>query len=185
MNGALQHTTEITLDQLDEASARIFARQMFSLLIHLCEGRSIGQSFAERLITMVWKRGDYCMNGIAIASKKSGIKGIRPPIDFSGVPGLRGHVGTVRKRPWIARKKRSRPKDKKRPSSKRFGTLGAQRPRNVSATTKPLFPFRPWCPVCVEAKGHRRPTSFCAARVVNMRFLLSRLITNHPVNPAS
>ena len=28
MNGALQHTTEITLDQPDEASARIFARQM-------------------------------------------------------------------------------------------------------------------------------------------------------------
>ena len=40
MNGALQHTTEITLDQPDEASARIFARQSYTLLIHLCEGRA-------------------------------------------------------------------------------------------------------------------------------------------------
>ena len=41
MNGALQHTTEITLDQPDEASARIFARHMYTLLIHLCEGRAL------------------------------------------------------------------------------------------------------------------------------------------------
>ena len=41
MNGALQHTTEIMLDQPDEASARIFARQMYTLLIHLCEGRAL------------------------------------------------------------------------------------------------------------------------------------------------
>ena len=33
--------TEITLDQPAEASARIFARQMFTLLIHLCEGRAL------------------------------------------------------------------------------------------------------------------------------------------------
>ena len=32
MSGALQHTTEITLDQPDEASARTFARQMYSPL---------------------------------------------------------------------------------------------------------------------------------------------------------
>ena len=38
MNGTLQHTTEITLD---EASARIFARHMYTLLIHLCEGRAL------------------------------------------------------------------------------------------------------------------------------------------------
>ena len=30
-----------TLDQLDEAPARIFARQMYTLLIHLCEGRAL------------------------------------------------------------------------------------------------------------------------------------------------
>ena len=41
MSVALQHTTEITLDQPDEASARIFARQMYTLLIHLCEGRAL------------------------------------------------------------------------------------------------------------------------------------------------
>ena len=41
MSGALQHSTEITMDQLDEASARIFARQMNTLLIHLCEGRAL------------------------------------------------------------------------------------------------------------------------------------------------
>ena len=41
MNGALQHTAEITLDQPGEASARIFARQMYALLIHLCDGRSL------------------------------------------------------------------------------------------------------------------------------------------------
>ena len=41
MSGALQHTTEITLDQTDESSARIFARQMCTILIHLCEGRAL------------------------------------------------------------------------------------------------------------------------------------------------
>ena len=41
MNGTLQHTTEITLDQPNEASARMFARQMYTLLIHLCEGRAL------------------------------------------------------------------------------------------------------------------------------------------------
>ena len=41
MSGALQHTTEITLDQPDEASVRIFARQMYTLLIHLREGRAL------------------------------------------------------------------------------------------------------------------------------------------------
>ena len=41
MNGALQHTTEITLDQPDGASARIFARQMYTLFVHLCEGRAL------------------------------------------------------------------------------------------------------------------------------------------------
>ena len=41
MNGALQHTLEITLDQPDEASARIFARQMKTLLNHLCEGPAL------------------------------------------------------------------------------------------------------------------------------------------------
>ena len=41
MTGALQQTTKITLDQPDEASARIFARQMKTLLIHLCEGRAL------------------------------------------------------------------------------------------------------------------------------------------------
>ena len=42
MSGALQHTTEITLDQPDEASAPIFARHMYTLLIHMCEGRALG-----------------------------------------------------------------------------------------------------------------------------------------------
>ena len=41
MSGALLHTTEITLDQPDEASARMFARQMYTLLTHLCEGRAL------------------------------------------------------------------------------------------------------------------------------------------------
>ena len=41
MSGALQHTTKIALDQPDEASARIFARQMYTLLFHLCEGREL------------------------------------------------------------------------------------------------------------------------------------------------
>ena len=31
----------ITLDQPDQAAARIFARQMYTLLIHLCEGRAL------------------------------------------------------------------------------------------------------------------------------------------------
>ena len=41
MNGALQHNTEITVGQPDDASAQIFARQMYTLLNHLCEGRSL------------------------------------------------------------------------------------------------------------------------------------------------
>ena len=41
MSGALQHSTEITLDQPHEASARMFARQMYTVLIHLCEGRAL------------------------------------------------------------------------------------------------------------------------------------------------
>ena len=38
---ALQHTREITLYQPDDASARIFARQMYTLLMHLCDGRAL------------------------------------------------------------------------------------------------------------------------------------------------
>ena len=64
MNGALQHTTEITLDHPDEASARMFARQMYTLLI-ICVRDEHWKSFEERLITMAWKRGDCCMNGIS------------------------------------------------------------------------------------------------------------------------
>ena len=41
MSGALKHTTEIALDQPDEASERIFARQMYTFLIHLCQGRAL------------------------------------------------------------------------------------------------------------------------------------------------
>ena len=41
MSGALQQITEVTLDQPDEAPARMFARQMYTLLIHLCEGRAL------------------------------------------------------------------------------------------------------------------------------------------------
>ena len=62
MSGALQHTTEITLDQPDEASAsaRIFARQMFTLLIHLCEGRALA---IVRRAPDHNGLEDYCMNG--------------------------------------------------------------------------------------------------------------------------
>ena len=41
MSGALQHTAEITWDQAGEASALIFARQMYTFVIHLCEGRAL------------------------------------------------------------------------------------------------------------------------------------------------
>ena len=41
MNGALRLSSEITLDQPDQAAAQIFARQMYTLLIHLCEGRAL------------------------------------------------------------------------------------------------------------------------------------------------
>ena len=41
MSGALKLSSEITLDQQDQAAARIFARQMYTLLIHLCEGRAL------------------------------------------------------------------------------------------------------------------------------------------------
>ena len=39
MSGVLRRSR---LDQPDEASERIFARQMKTLLVHLCEGTSIG-----------------------------------------------------------------------------------------------------------------------------------------------
>ena len=41
MNGAPQPSAEISVDQPDEATARIFARQRYTLLIHLCEGRAL------------------------------------------------------------------------------------------------------------------------------------------------
>ena len=41
MSGALKLSSEITLDQPDQATAWIFARQMYTLLIHLCEGRPL------------------------------------------------------------------------------------------------------------------------------------------------
>ena len=41
MSCALKLSSEITLDQPDQAAARIFARQMYILLIHLCEGRAL------------------------------------------------------------------------------------------------------------------------------------------------
>ena len=41
MSGALKLSSEITLDQLDQAAARNVARQMYTLLIHLCEGRAL------------------------------------------------------------------------------------------------------------------------------------------------
>ena len=66
-------------------------------------------------------------------------------------------MGIVRKRLQLARRKRSRPKDRKKPLSKRFETLDAQRPRNVSVTSRPHVPFRPCCPVCLEAKGIEDP----------------------------
>ena len=71
MNGALQHTTEITLDQPDEASARFFCTTDVIPFSFICVRDDHWQSFAERLITMVWKRGDYCM----MVSAKNEIKG--------------------------------------------------------------------------------------------------------------
>ena len=41
MYGALQHTTEITLDQPDEASRGFLHDRCITLLIHLCEGRAL------------------------------------------------------------------------------------------------------------------------------------------------
>ena len=40
-SGSLKLSSEITLDQLDQADARISARQMYTLLVHLCEGRAL------------------------------------------------------------------------------------------------------------------------------------------------
>ena len=56
----------------------------------------------------------------------------------------------MRKRLLIARRKRSRPKDRKRALPKRFETLDERH-------YKTHVPFRPWCPVCVEAKGIEDP----------------------------
>ena len=41
MSGALKLFSEITLDQPDQAAARIFARHMCAHLLHLCEGRAL------------------------------------------------------------------------------------------------------------------------------------------------
>ena len=61
MSGALQHTTEITLDQPE----RGFSRDRCIPFSFICVRDEHWQSFGERLITMTWKRGDYCMNGIS------------------------------------------------------------------------------------------------------------------------
>ena len=64
--GNAMRNAEITLDQPNQAAARILARQLYTLLIHLCEGLALAwHSFEERLFTMVWKRGDCYMNGIS------------------------------------------------------------------------------------------------------------------------
>ena len=41
MSDALRMNTEIVLDQPNQGSAKIFARQLYTLLIHLCEGRAV------------------------------------------------------------------------------------------------------------------------------------------------
>ena len=41
MSGALKLVSEVTLDQPDQAAPRIFARQMYTVLTHLCEGRAL------------------------------------------------------------------------------------------------------------------------------------------------
>ena len=41
MGDALKMNAEINLDQPNQAAARIFARQLYTLLIHLCEGRAL------------------------------------------------------------------------------------------------------------------------------------------------
>ena len=45
-----------------------------------------------------------------------------------------------------------RPKDRKRPSSKRFETLDAPRPRNVSVTARPMFHFVHGAPCVLRQK---------------------------------
>ena len=41
MSDALKMSTEITLDQPNQGAAKIFAQQLCTLLIHLCEGRAL------------------------------------------------------------------------------------------------------------------------------------------------
>ena len=50
---ALRMSTEITLDQPAQGAAKIFARQLYTLLIHLCEGRALA---------LVWGAPDH--NGL-------------------------------------------------------------------------------------------------------------------------
>ena len=64
MSGALKLISEITLDQPDQAAAG-FSRDRCILFSFICVRDEHWQSFEERLITLVWKRGDYCMNGIS------------------------------------------------------------------------------------------------------------------------
>ena len=90
-------------------------------------------------------------------------------------------MGIVRKRLQIARRKRSRPKDRKRPLSKRFETLDAQRPRNVSVTTRPMFHVVHGAP-CVLRRRVLKTHFIVRSMVGNMRFFLLQLNTNHLVN---
>ena len=101
-----------------------------------------------------------------------------------GVPGLGERVGIVSKRPQIARRKRLRPKDRKRPSSKRFESRDAQRPRHVSVIVRPMFHFVHGTP-CVFRQKVLKTHIIVRSMVGNMRFLLLRLITNHSVNPVN
>ena len=59
MGDALRMNAEITLDQPNQGAARIFARQLYTLHIHLCEGRALA------LVRGAWKHGDCYTNGIS------------------------------------------------------------------------------------------------------------------------
>ena len=80
MSGALKLSSEITLDQPDQAAARIFARQMYTILIHLREGRAsaiVGGApdhnnlEAWRLLHELW-RSSYCPGTLLLGGSARG-----------------------------------------------------------------------------------------------------------------
>ena len=92
----------------------------------------------------------------AVASKKSGIKGIRPPKTFRGswTEGARGYC---EKKTVDCEEEEVEAEGQEETIVKEVRDPGCPTSEERERHYKTHVPFRPWCPVCVEAKGIEDP----------------------------